>query len=141
MVFSAWQEQPDTWTVTDDIAARDDGGGFQLLGRADSVVKVGGKRFSTNEILQVVQGMDGIDSAVTVTYKRFTEDAVALFVTAAESCDPTPTELRSVLAARLAPFKVPRSICMLDEMPLLGSGKVDRQKLRRMAAAVEDDDQ
>ena len=49
VVRSPWQEHPDEWFVTDDVAQVDPSG-FRLIGRADTIVKVGAKRFSTNEI-------------------------------------------------------------------------------------------
>ena len=129
-VRSPWQENPAEWHVTDDVAAPE-GDGFTILGRADSVIKIGGKRFSADEIVIAVQSIAGVGEAAAIVYERFGENAVALFVTRATGSTVTLVagDLRDALAARLAPFKVPRRIGVLDEMPRLGSGKIDRQRL------------
>ncbi len=134
MVRSPWQHQPDTWFLTDDVA-EPEGEGFQLRGRVDSVVKVGGKRFSSNEIVQQAMAMPEVEQVAAVVYSRFGENAVALFVALREGSELTVSGLRSRLSAHLAPFKVPRTIMVVDTFPLLGNGKTDLQALRRMVPA------
>jgi fatty-acyl-CoA synthase len=74
-----------------------------------------------------------IDQAHAVPYERYGELAVALFVVPARSLPVTSADVRAFLATKLAPFKVPRTIVLLDELPSHGIGKVDEQALRRMA--------
>lgn len=132
IVRSPWQEQPDEWHVCDDIVSPE-GDGFVLLGRADSVVKVGGKRFSTDEVVRAAQACPGVGEAEAVAFERFGETAVALFATAPEGATLTAAGLRAALAEKLAGFKVPRAIEVLAEMPRLSNGKVDRMALKRKA--------
>lgn len=132
MVRSPWQDEPSAWHVTDDVAEAE-GDGFVLLGRADSIVKVAGKRFSTNEIVTAAQGLPDIAEAAAVTFERFGEAAVALFAVPAEEREPEPAELRAALTERLAGFKLPRTIRIVNELPRLGTGKVDQQRLRKLA--------
>jgi len=139
MVYSPWQEQPDQWTITDDLAERFEGG-FRLTGRADSVVKVGGKRFSTNEIIQIVEAELPVEAAVVVGYERFGENAIALFATAAPQKGLVEQDIRLLLAQNLAPFKVPRTIRVLDDMPYLSNGKVDSKRLQFFAVEGVDDE-
>ena len=130
-VRSPWQEEPGRWHVTDDVAERS-GDGFRLLGRADSVVKVAGKRFSTDEVVRAAQSMEGVDQAAAVTYERFGEIAVALFVVPAGGAALDEAELRAWLGRSLATFKIPRTVRALSDLPRLGSGKVDRPALREL---------
>ena len=132
LIKSPWQDDPGTWHCQDDVI-EPAGGGFVLLGRADSVVKVGGRRFSLAETVQAVLMWPSIDQAHAVPYERYGELAVALFVVPARPGTITPAEVRSFLAGKLAPFKVPRTICVLDELPMRGIGKVDEQALKSMA--------
>ncbi len=134
-VRAPWQDEPELWTVTDDVVAPE-GNGFVLLGRTDSVVKVGGKRFSTNEVIQQAQALPGVDGAVAVVYERYTENAVALYLTPAAGASLDEAAVRAALAARLASFKVPRTIRVLDHLPLLANGKVDLARLTAMATAA-----
>jgi len=129
VIRSPWQENPAEWHVCDDVVTRE-GDGFVLLGRADSVVKIAGKRFSTDEVVRVAQAVPGIAEAAAVTYERFGEVAVALFAEKAAGDDVDSARLREALTAKLAPFKVPRTIEVLAALPRLSNGKVDRQKLK-----------
>jgi O-succinylbenzoic acid--CoA ligase len=118
--------------VTDDVIEQD-GEGFRLLGRADSIVKVGGKRFSTHEVVAAALAQPHVEQAVAVTFQRFDETAVALFVMPAAGAALAAPELRAALALRLAPFKLPRQINIVPELPLLANGKPDLGALRALA--------
>lgn len=136
VIRSAWQEEPGAWHPTDDLA-EPAGDGFRLLGRADSVVKVGGRRFSTDEIVRVALDHPAVEQACAVTYRRYGEPAVALFVTVAPGADHSAASLRAHLAGRLSPFKVPRTLQVLDRIPTTGSGKVDVESLRALIAVSD----
>lgn len=129
---SPWQPDPSVWHRQDDVI-EPSGEGFKLIGRADSVVKIGGRRFSLAEAVQGALAMPSVDQAHAVTYQRYGELAVALFVVPRRAAVVTPADVRAFLAARLAPFKVPRTIRVVDELPLRGIGKVDEPQLRRLA--------
>ena len=134
VIRSPWQERPEGWHCLDDVI-EPAGDGFALLGRADSVIKMGGRRFSVTEVVQAALSSPLVDQAHAVSYDRYGELAVALFVVARRSVALTPADVRSFLASRLAPFKVPRTIHVLDELPWLGIGKIDELALRRMAVS------
>jgi 2,3-dihydroxybenzoate-AMP ligase len=87
------------------------------------------------EVVQAALSSPLVDQAHAVSYDRYGELAVALFVVARRSVALTPADVRSFLASRLAPFKVPRTIHVLDELPWLGIGKIDELALRRMAVS------
>ena len=70
------------WHCTDDAVAVE-GGTFRLLGRADLVVKIDGRRFSTGEIVQAGLAAPGVAQAHALAYDRFGKAAIALFVVAA----------------------------------------------------------
>ncbi len=132
VIRSPWQDPPHVWHRLDDLI-EPAGNGFALLGRSDSVVKVGGRRFSLAEIVQTAQSSPLVEQAHAVTYNRYGEQAVALFVVPQRPGTLTPSDVRSFMAERLAPFKVPRTIRVLDELPSRGIGKVDDAALRRLA--------
>jgi acyl-coenzyme A synthetase/AMP-(fatty) acid ligase len=117
-----------------------EGGTFRLLGRADSVVKIGGRRFSTGEIVQAALAAPGVAQAHALAYDRFGEAAIALFVVAANgtkapaACPAlSAADVRNHLASRLAKFKIPRTIHVLPELPTRGIGKIDEAALRALA--------
>jgi acyl-coenzyme A synthetase/AMP-(fatty) acid ligase len=137
LLRSPWQDDPRAWHCLDDVIepASD---GFELLGRADSVVKMGGRRFSLAEVVQAALSSPSIDQAHAVPYDRYGELAVALFVVPRRPHTARAVDVRAFLAGRLAPFKVPRTIRVLDELPAHGIGKVDEQALRRLAVSDPD---
>ncbi len=136
LIKSAWQERPDEWYATGDAVARE-GETFRLLGRADSVVKVGARRFSTSEVVQAALADARIEQAHAIVYSRFGELAVALFVVPRKDTALTAADLRSALAGRLARFKIPRAIEVLTCLPTRGIGKVDEEALRRIVSPDE----
>jgi acyl-coenzyme A synthetase/AMP-(fatty) acid ligase len=134
LVASAWQDHPGEWCVTNDVVATG-GGTFQLVGRADSVVKVGGRRFSTGEVVQAALAEPRVEQAHAVVYDRFGELAVALFVVPCKDAMLTAADVRSQLSGRLASFKVPRTIQVVAGFPTRGIGKVDEEALRALVVS------
>ena len=132
VIKSAWQDRPSDWHCTDDVVAVEEGT-FRLLGRADSVVKIGGRRFSTGEVVQTALAAPGVAQAHALPYDRFGERAIALFVVASDGLPLSAADVRTHLASLLAPFKVPRTIHVLAELPTRGIGKVDEAVLRAIA--------
>jgi acyl-coenzyme A synthetase/AMP-(fatty) acid ligase len=129
LISSPWQEGSEKWFVTDDVAVRE-GKGFRLVGRADSIVKVGGKRFSSSEVEREALALPVVDQAVAVTWKRYDENALALFVTLKEGCTLTQRRLWELVAGRLPRFKMARTVRIVRSFPYLSNGKVDKQRLR-----------
>jgi acyl-coenzyme A synthetase/AMP-(fatty) acid ligase len=132
VIKAAWQDRPSDWHCTDDVVAVEDGT-FRLLGRADSVVKIGGRRFSTGEVVQTALAAPGVAQAHALPYDRFGEHAIALFVVASNGLPVSAADVRAHLASRLALFKIPRTIHVLAELPTRGIGKVDEAALRAIA--------
>jgi acyl-CoA synthetase (AMP-forming)/AMP-acid ligase II len=60
-----------------------------------------------------------------------------LFVTISPGAKATPESLRHHLAGRLAPFKVPRTIRILEALPVMGSGKLDVAALRALVSVPD----
>ncbi len=133
VIRSAWQDPPAAWYATDDVVAAE-GETFHLLGRSDSVVKIGGRRFSTGEVVRAALTSPSVEQAHAVVYSRFGEPAVALFVVPPAGVTLSSRDLRLFLAARLAFFKVPRTIQVLPELPTRGIGKINDGALRALVA-------
>lgn len=129
LLDAPWLDVPGEWFVTDDVAA-EEGTSFRLIGRADSVVKVGGRRFSTSEIVKAAATLPAVEQAHAVVYSRFGEAAVALFVVPRRGAEIEAGDVRAALASRLAAFKIPRTIHVVSALPMRGIGKVDEEALR-----------
>lgn len=130
------------WTRTEDVAARDAvGDGLRLLGRADDLFKVGGRLVSPAEIEGALAEHPMVaEAAVVGRAHRGGRIRPAAFVVPAASavpCDSGPglaRELRRHVSRRLAPDLAPTRVDLLDALPRLAGGKLDRRALAAAAA-------
>jgi amino acid adenylation domain-containing protein len=116
--------------LTRDLGQRLPDGCFVHLGRKDSQVKIQGHRVEISEIELALLALPEMREAVVVSREddRHGKYLVAYCVPAS---DPAPTvpELTGHLKERLPVHMVPWSFVMLDALPLLPNGKVDRRAL------------
>jgi len=113
-----------------DRARLNDLGELVLLGRTDRVVKVGGRRVDLAEIETSLKSVPGVRDA----YAQEVGGAEASLA-AAIATDHSAAEVRRLLPARLAPWKVPARIVALAEFPETPRGKRDTRKLRQILSA------
>ncbi|HOO41873.1 MAG TPA: class I adenylate-forming enzyme family protein [Syntrophales bacterium] len=116
--------------VTADRAEKDGQGRFFLRGRADDVVKIGGKRVDLVEIQEKIRKIDGVRDALAVLLPREKgrpTDLAALVVTEVD-----PAELRRELGAMVEPYAVPRRFVAVDRIPMTATGKVDRAAIHEI---------
>ena len=71
-------------------------------------------------------------AVVAAPHERWGEVPVA-FITTTGSAEPDVEELQEFARQRLARFKVPKRIIVVDEMPKTGTGKVQKYVLRERA--------
>jgi acyl-CoA synthetase (AMP-forming)/AMP-acid ligase II len=121
---------------TGDLARVDGRGLVHFLGRIKDVIKTAGVNVAAAEVESALLEHPAVKAAYVVgspDAKRG-ENVVAFVVPHQSSA--SEEQLVAHCRERLASYKVPRRIlfCREDELPLLGSGKVDKQALRRRAA-------
>jgi benzoate-CoA ligase family protein len=119
------------WVVTGDLVRRDADGYYTYGGRADELLKVGGKWLSATE----VEGCLLLHPAVVQVAVVGVADASGLvkphaYVVPRERRDDLAEELKAFVRDRLEPYKHPREVIFLDSLPMTHLGKVDRGKLR-----------
>jgi fatty-acyl-CoA synthase len=122
----------DGWLRTGDVAERDADGYYWIRGRLKEVFISGGENVYPAEVEEVLAGHPGVLEAavVGVPDDRWGEVGVAFVVPAANS-DVRPEDLRTYLASRLARFKVPRDLRLVEALPRASEGgKVQKWKLR-----------
>jgi len=122
----------DGWLSTGDLAHRDEDGYYWFVGRKKEIIIRGGSNISPQEIEEVLDDHPAVSLScvVGVPEKHFGE-IVAAYVALRDDVSPRPTveELRQFVADRIAAYKVPERITILEHLPLNASGKVDRKKL------------
>ncbi|GED96380.1 non-ribosomal peptide synthetase [Gordonia crocea] len=119
------------WYRTGDMLRYLPGGFLDFLGRADHLVKVRGYRIELGEVEAALLRQSTVAGAVAWSDGRDLRSAVALQPTADAV---TGDDLRAALAVDLPEHMIPRSIVVLDELPLTGNGKYDRKKVAELAA-------
>ena len=123
------------WTKSGDKYVRNPDGSYTYAGRSDDMLKVSGIYVSPFEVeATLVQHPAVLEAAVVGM-----EDAEGLTKTKAyvvlkngQSVDEST--LQAFVKARLAPYKYPRSIEFLPELPKTATGKIQRFKLRELQA-------
>lgn len=139
----------DGWLYTGDIARMDEDGYFYIEDRKKDMVIVGGLKVYPREIEECLHEHPQVKEAavVGVPHRVRGELLVAYVVLkdgAAGSAADNGRQVRRQLAEfcreRLAPYKVPRRIRIIDALPRNAIGKVLRRDLREAEAAKADDD-
>lgn len=131
---------PEGWLSSGDLGVLGTDGRLQFLGRAKEILRVGGENVSPLEIEDVLHRHPKVRLAqVTgVPDARLVEVPAAFVVLReGETCDPQ--ELVEWVKARLAGFKVPRYVRMIENFEAIGmtgSGKIQRNRLRDYAKQV-----
>ena len=124
------------WTKSGDKYMRNADGSYTYGGRSDDMLKVSGIYVSPFEVeATLVQHPAVLEAAVIGK-----EDAEGLvktkaFVVLKAGGNTTEAELKAFVKDRLAPYKYPRSIEFVDELPKTATGKIQRFKLRELEAA------
>ena len=105
-------------------------GQVAFLGRIDEQIKIRGFRIEPAEIVKVLDEHPAVQASTVVAREVEPGDKrlVAYFVPAAKA-QPTHTELRNFIAARVPEYMVPATFVKLEALPLNPSGKVDRTGL------------
>ncbi|MCU4183451.1 AMP-binding protein [Acidiferrimicrobium sp. IK] len=128
---------PDGWLTTGDLGSIGTDGNLALAGRADDLYIRGGYNVYPTEVEAVLSEHGGIASVAVVGAEApvIGQIGVAFVVPSEPDDPPTPAELRAWVGARLADYKAPDEVRIVDELPLTPMAKVDRRALRTLAAA------
>jgi acyl-CoA synthetase (AMP-forming)/AMP-acid ligase II len=122
---------PDGFMRSGDLARMDGNGYVSITGRAKEMIIRGGENIFPAEIEHAVRALDQVaDVAVIgVPDDRYGEVCCA-YVRLADGQALGLDELRLLLAGRIARYKIPAHLRVLDELPLTPSGKVQKFKLK-----------
>ena len=120
---------------TGDLARIDEAGNVQCLGRVDDQVKVRGFRVELGEIEAVIAREPGIATVAVILKEVGDVEQLVSYYVASTDAAPVSSELRACLAAQLPPYMVPARFEVVQIMPRLTSGKIDRKALRALPLA------
>jgi long-chain acyl-CoA synthetase len=137
-VFDGYRDLPDQtraafhdgWFRTGDIVTMADDGFITVVDRIKEVIITGGFNVYPSEVEEVLRRRPGVADAAVVGVRgaEGAEEVVAAVVAAVgEHVDPEA--LRAALRDELTPYKVPRRIVVVDELPTNPMGKVLRREV------------
>ena len=141
-LFTGYWEAPDDtdaafrdgWYITGDRAVRDEDGYLWFVGRADDVILSAAYRIGPFEVESALLEHPAVaESAVVGVPDEDRGQIVKAFVVLRpghEGSDALAAELQSHVKAVTAPYKYPRAISFVDELPKTSSGKIRRVDLR-----------
>jgi acetyl-CoA synthetase len=121
------------WIYTGDRFVRDSEGFHFFRGRADDLIKISGQWVYPLEVELCLAEHPEVREcavfAVELPDRRMTLKAVVVMNNSAFDSVDTTKMLQDYVKAKLLPYKYPREIKYLDELPKTGTGKIDRQAL------------
>ncbi len=124
------------WFHTGDAGILREDGHLRFVGRYKDMIKVGGENVDPTEIESYLSTYPGVSQSAVVSYPdpRLGEVPV-VFVLAAPGATVAPDTLIAFCRGRIASFKIPRHVFVVDELPMTSSGKVQKARLRDEARA------
>ena len=126
----------DGWMHTGDLATIDDEGYVNIVGRIKDMIIRGGENVYPRELEEFLYGHPDIADVqvIGVPDERYGEELMA-WVIARPGADLEGDAVREYCRGRVAHFKVPRYVKVVEEFPMTVTGKVQKFKLRDAAIA------
>jgi acyl-CoA synthetase (AMP-forming)/AMP-acid ligase II len=117
---------PDGWLRTGDLVKEDQDGYLYPVGRLVDVINRGGEKFAPAEVEEALRSHEAVrDVAVVGVPDAEMGNRVGAAVVVGDQV--TPDQLRSHCRGRIAAFKLPEVVAVVDELPYNDFGKVDRK--------------
>jgi fatty-acyl-CoA synthase len=125
----------DGWLHSGDLATVDEDGYFRITGRIKDMIIRGGENIYPREIEEFLYTMPGVKDVqvVGVADAKYGE-VVGAFIKRFEGSEITEGDVQEYTRARLARYKCPKYVFFVDDYPQTASGKIQKYKLREMAA-------
>ena len=137
-----WDDEPattaairDGWLHTGDVGRLDDAGWLYVVDRKKDVIVTGGENVASREVEDVLHSHPGVRevAVIGVPDPRWGENVCALVVPQPNGSDPA-SDVVELARSRLAGFKTPRHVVLVESLPKNASGKVLKADLRRWLA-------
>jgi len=118
------------WFHTGDVAQVDDDGYYFIVDRKKDLIIRGGYNVYPREIEEVLYGHPAVlEAAVVGVPHESLGEEVGAAVALKDDADTTPDELRAYLKERVAAYKYPRAIWLVDELPKGPTGKILKREI------------
>ncbi|WP_151772277.1 AMP-binding protein [Streptomyces abyssomicinicus] len=124
------------WMHTGDLAVMREDGYVEIVGRIKDMIIRGGENIYPREIEEFLYAHPKVSDVqvVGVPHERYGEEVLACVIPRDPADPPTLEEVRAFCEGRLAHYKVPSRLAVLDAFPMTVSGKVRKVELRETHA-------
>jgi len=131
----------DGYLRTGDRASRDEDNYHYIHGRETEMILTAGYNVYPAEVEEVLYDHPAVGEAAVFALpdERRGETVAAAVTPAAGADEPAPETIREYVLSELAPYKHPRTVLVLPELPRTGSGKVRKHRLRERAESERPD--
>ncbi len=128
----------DGWFKTGDVGQLDAHGRLTLIGRSKDLIISGGYNVYPAEVEGYLNELPGVDESavIGVPHADFGEAVVAVVVPRPGADASTPQACIAALKQRIAGFKVPKQVIVVDQLPRNAMGKVQKALLREQHRAA-----
>ena len=134
-VMTAYENNPkanadafyDGWFRTGDQGTMDDDGYVAITGRLKEIINRGGEKISPREVDEIIMNHPAVHQCVTFAMPHdMLGEEVAAAIVLRQGIAATDKELRDFASSRLASYKVPKKILILEQIPVGATGKLQR---------------
>jgi acetyl-CoA synthetase len=124
------------WSLTGDLAKKDEAGYFWFVGRKDDLITSSGYRIGPAEIEDCLIKHPAVTMAAVIgSPDKVRGEIVKAFIVLKPEITPSPAlqeEIQNFVKTRLAAHEYPREIEFVQELPMTTTGKIMRRELRKM---------
>jgi fatty-acyl-CoA synthase len=126
----------DGWLKTGDLGVKTEDGYYKITGRIKDMIIRGGENIYPREIEEFLYSHPEIEDVqiVGVPDRKYGEETMAFIRTKNPEHRMTREDIHSFCKGRIADYKIPRYVEMINDYPMTASGKIQKYKLRELAA-------
>jgi len=125
----------DGWYYTGDVCRRDADGFYYFVGRTDDMFVSGGENIYPGEVEALLQRHPAVHQALVMPFDHELKGQVPYaFVVPRGGAKVTEDELKQFALANGPAYQHPRRVFLLQQLPLSGTNKIDRERLRKWVA-------
>jgi long-chain acyl-CoA synthetase len=122
----------DGWLLTGDVGYADDDGWYYLVDRKKDMIVASGFKVWPREVEDVLYTHDAVlEAAVVGMPDPYRGESVKAYVSLRDGVSVSPDELIAYCRARMAAYKYPRAVEIVDAIPKTATGKILRRSFRR----------
>lgn len=123
------------WLHSGDLGVMDEEGYVRITGRIKDMIIRGGENIYPREVEEFLLGMEEVmDVQVIGVPSRKYGEEVGAFIVVKPGFTVRPEDVRDYCRGHIGWHKIPRYVAVLDAFPMTASGKIQKYKLREMAA-------